>query len=564
MTGERPSPLRLGDLLVALRITDREHVEHAAAIALRSHRRIGEVLVAQGAIGEADLFRALAQQRGMVIGHVDDLCQELDPALVRSVPRAFLEHHSVLPIRRLGPRARVATCEPDAQLDDLAKALDAELEVCLVTPTDYRRLWSAVDAPPRAIAHEERPRPEEDLLARHDLDARAIALFQSLLLDAVGERASDVHLERYRDRVRIRLRVDGELRDLTRARWSADDLVAVVNVVKVGAGLDIAERRLPQGGRMTRRAGEHAFDMRVQTQPTLHGEHVVIRLLPQDAALLTIEDLGFPAPLAQHYRRALDSPAGLVLVVGPTGSGKSTTLYAGLQILARDASRKVLTIEDPIEYAIEGIQQTQARPEIGLSFANAMRAFVREDPDVILVGEIRDAETALEAIRASQTGHVVLTTLHCNDATDAVQRLVDLGMHPSSIASELLVVLAQRLARRICLACRVEATPEPAILAELFPRGAPADFRCFRGVGCDACGGHGTRGRIAVVEHLPAGPEVRRAIARRVPLDQLRSIALRAGLAPMRRAALELVTGGLVPLSELPWILSAERMGEDG
>lgn len=559
---------RLGDVLVEMHITSRDKVEAAVPRAEAVGKRLGEALSSDGTLSETDVFLALAAQRGLPLGKVEQLLAEMDPAVTKIVSRAFLERHRVLPFAKHDGRIRVAISDPDAHLADLAKALGAPLDLVLVTPTDYRRLWATLDLRAQEL---ERPRGplvsaapvEADLLARHDLDARCVALFETLLLDAVGERASDIHLERYGDRVRVRLRIDGELRDLGRMTWTTDELVGVVNVIKVASGLDIAERRLPQGGRIRRHAGSRVYDLRVQTQPALHGEHVVIRLLPQEQRLLTVEDLGFASDVAASYRRMLDSPAGLVLVVGPTGSGKTTTLYAGLQILSRDASRKVLTIEDPIEYAIENVQQSQAKAEIGFNFASAMRAFVREDPDVILVGEIRDAETALEAIRASQTGHVVLSTLHCNDSTDAVQRLLDLGMHPNSIASELLAVFAQRLARRICPGCRRPTEPRGDILDELFPQGPPADFHCFAGSGCDRCAGRGTLGRIAVVEHLRTGTRVRRAISRREPLDDLRRTALSAGLVPMRTTALDLVRRGIIPLTEVPWVLSAERMAEE-
>jgi type IV pilus assembly protein PilB len=287
-----------------------------------------------------------------------------------------------------------------------------------------------------------------------------------------------------------------------------------------------------------------------------------VRLLPQTVQLLTIEELGFDPDTASVVRRLLDSPAGLVLVVGPTGSGKSTTLYAALQVLARDTTRKVLTIEDPIEYALENVQQSQVLPEIGFHFKDAMRAFVREDPDVVLVGEIRDGETALEALRASQTGHVVLSTLHCNDAVDSVQRLRDLGMHPNSMASELLAVVAQRLAKRVCTHCRVEVPPDPVILAELFPGGPPPEFRTYAGKGCPRCRGRGTHGRVAVIEFLRATEAVRRAIAHGLPVDELRAVAREAGLRTMRTSALRLVTEGIMPLSEVPQVLPLERMAD--
>lgn len=566
ITSDLP-PARLGDLLVAETGVHRSQIEHAAREARRTQRRLGEVVLEETTLSETDVYRALAHQRDLPFGDVDGLLARVDLDVVRAVPRAFLMHNHVIPIAREDDALLVATTEPDGSAADLAKALAARaLHLHLVTPTDYRRLWAGVD---RVEVTREMPRADakdarEDLFradGRSELDARFVGLFEALLLDAIGERASDIHLEQYGERVRVRLRVDGELRDVPRYAMTPAELRGVVNVIKVSSELDIAERRLPQGGRMRRRAGGRAFDLRVQTQPSLHGEHTVIRLLPQDTRVLTIEDLGFDAELATSYRRLLDHPAGLVLVVGPTGSGKSTTLYAGLQILARDATRKVLTVEDPIEYSIDGVQQSQVKPEIGFSFAHAMRSFVRQDPDVILVGEIRDGETALEAMRASQTGHLVFSTLHCNDAVDAVQRLLDLGMHPNSVASELLAVLAQRLARRVCEGCRVVAKPDPELLAELWPKGdVPTDFRCYVGEGCARCGGHGTYGRIAVVEYLPTGPEIRRGIAHRMPIDELRALALRSGLRTLRETALALVRAGAIPLRELRDMLSVERM----
>jgi type IV pilus assembly protein PilB len=438
----------------------------------------------------------------------------------------------------------------------------------LVTPADFHRIWSSAKL---GRLPDERSEPrvatestDRDLLVDSAVDARMVAIFEAMLLDAVAERASDIHLEVYDDQVRVRFRIDGELRDVTHYQLTKLELRGLINIVKINAGLDIAERRLPQGGRFRRRAGTSTFDLRVQTQPSLYGEHGIMRLLPQDTHLLTIEELGFPPEIAEQYRRLLASPGGLILVVGPTGSGKSTTLYAGLQVLAKDATRKVITAEDPIEYSMHGIQQTQVKPEIGFAFANAMRAFVREDPDVILVGEIRDKETALEAIRASQTGHLVLSTLHSNDAVDAVQRLFDLDMHANSVASELLSVIAQKLAKRICKVCREPAEPEPEIMAELFPNGdVPEDFQTYRGAGCSVCAGRGTKGRIAVLEYLRADENVRSAVTKRVSVDELRQVALDAGMVTMRDSAIWLVKEGVVPLSELPRVLSAERMAPE-
>jgi type IV pilus assembly protein PilB len=557
---------RLGDILVREFNIARITVEQAASTHAANGRRLGEELVALGLVDESIVYRALAAQFGLAVASVDQVEAAFDPAVSRGVHRAFLEKHRVLPYAREGATLLVVTCEPREDLSLVAKAMRApSVRVALVTASDFARLWRLVElrASERPTIAPDAPQHDQLITRGMDREVRSVALFDALLLEAIARRASDLHVERYGAAVRVRFRIDGDLHDYAGLPLSVEDVEGLVNVVKVQAQLDISERRLPQGGRIRRRAGDKAFDLRVQTQPALWGEHLVLRLLPQEQRLLSIEELGMPGDLAVQFRRLLDAPGGLLLVVGPTGSGKSTTLYAGLQHIAQDETRKVITVEDPIEYAVVGVQQTQVRPELGLQFAAAMRAFVREDPDVILVGEIRDAETALEAIRASQTGHLVLSTLHCNDATDAVQRLLDLGMQPNSIASELVAVVAQRLARRVCEHCRERATLPDALARELFPQGIEAGFECFKGRGCERCQGHGTRGRVAAIEYLRSTAEVRGAIARRSTVDELRAVALRAGLRPMRESALDLVRRGVIPVDELPWLLPPERMARE-
>jgi type IV pilus assembly protein PilB len=560
----------LWDILVEMGVATTELVARAKEAAKASGRGIEEELRALAPVEESDLYRALALQHGLKYGEVDDLMERIDRALFERVPRAFLDHNHLIPLSREGDVIRVATSDPEATAAELSQVFpDCSVDLHLVTPTNFRRIWAALDL--MTVGPDEThgaASPTEEA-GHHQLaagvigatEAHAVALFETILLDAIGERASDVHLERYGDRVRVRLRVDGELRDMSRYHLTPYELLGLVNVIKVRAKLDITEHRLPQGGRLSFRAGEAPFDLRIQTQPSLHGEHVILRLLPRQKALLSIEDLGLPKEVADQYRRLLTHPAGLVLVVGPTGSGKSTTLYGGLQVLASDSKRKVITVEDPIEYSMDGIQQTQVNPDLGFTFADAVRAFLREDPDVILLGEIRDRDTAMEAIRASQTGHLVLSTLHCNDAIDAVQRLYDLGMHPNSIAAEMLAVLAQRLAKRICETCREEVEPDASIMGELHE--PPGAFRCYAGKGCARCGGRGTVGRVAVIEYLRLGAEMRRAISRQLPLDDLRHVALNSGLVTMRDTALAQVVAGQIPLVELPRILTAERLAPE-
>jgi len=558
---------RLGDELVDTGLATTEEIASAVTEAAASHHRLGEVLIEQGTLDERDVYRALASLHQLPFQGSDELLSQIDPTLAQSVPQRFQEFHQVLPVAIIGEELLVATSDPLILVPELGAALGARhVRQVVVTPTDLRRLRMAISLNQAGQAQAATPalRQAADLLAVDPAATEsAQRLLDELLLDAVAERASDIHVETYRGRTRIRIRVDGDLRDLKHYSFTDIQRMGLVNVIKVRAGLDIAEHRLPQGGRFVTRSGKQVFDIRTQTQPCLHGEHVVMRLLPQDTTLVGIDELGFPAEIAKVYRRLLDSPGGLVLVVGPTGSGKSTTLYAGLQVLAADPTRKVITVEDPIEYALDGIQQTQVKPEIGFEFANAMRAFVREDPDVILVGEIRDGETALEALRASQTGHLVLSTLHCNDTVDAVQRLVDLGMHRNSISSELLGVFSQRLARRICEGCRAPADPDTELAAEIFPGGIPATMHFFKGSGCDHCRGTGCYGRIGVIEFLPASVELRQAISRGATVDELRVHALHAGLLPLRDHALALVDEGRIPLTELRAMLPPERLGPE-
>src|SRR5690554_6148269 len=364
----------------------------------------------------------------------DEALNTLNVELFRRFSRTFLDLSRLIPVTEEDSTLTVVTDDPDARTDQLERLTPKHRIVCmLVTPTDFRRIWSALDLTvkgSRFVAEQgargaEKPSEagaSKDLLGddnNRSISPYLVSVYEAILLDAVSEKASDIHIEQYGERVRIRLRVDGDLRDLGQYQITPRELKGVINVIKLRAELNIAERRLPQGGRSRLQLGDMAYDLRVQTQPSLHGEHAVIRLLPQTGRAMTIAELGMSPMIGAHYERLLDNPAGLVLVVGPTGSGKSTTLYAGLQTLADDGRRKVITVEDPIEYSIDNVQQTPVRSDIGFNFADAMRAFVRQDPDIIMVGEIRDKETALEAIRASQTGHVVLSTLHSNDAVDS-------------------------------------------------------------------------------------------------------------------------------------------------
>lgn len=561
---------RLGDELVELGLVERPSVEAAAAHAVSTGQRLGEVLLADMLVDEADLWLALARQRGLSFQRADGWEGRLDRSLLAKFSRPWLRSRLLLPIELKDGRLEVVTCVPTLDLSGEALPVgEVEVAAVVTPPADFARIWSDLGLGEIELATRVRtlPRPPKDSALRQavdvDMDAVNVRTFEAILSDAFGERATDIHFETYGEHIRLRYRIDGDLVTVRKHELDWRVLAGIVSLVKIHCSLDISERRRPQGGAMHRTIAGHVVDLRVQTQPTLFGENLILRLLPQTTRRFSVDDLGFSLHIADRYRRMLDSPSGLILVVGPTGSGKTTTQYAALNLFARDETRKVITIEDPIEYVLPGIQQTQIHPVLNYTFANAMRVIVREDPDVIMLGEIRDAETALETLRASQTGHLVLSTLHCNDTVDAVQRLLDLGMHPNSIAAELLCVIAQRLAPRICSACRVEDEPDRALIRELFPDGAPAEFRAWKGAGCDRCSGRGTHGRVAVYEYLETDSELRRAIAGRMNGEDLRLVALADGMAPMRDVLLAMVHAGTVPLAAARQVLLPERMRPD-
>jgi len=389
--------------------------------------------------------------------------------------------------------------------------------------------------------------PSEDLL---DSGAQApvIRMINALLLQALRERASDLHFEPYEARSVVRFRVDGVLHDVIEPPRALH--AALVSRLKIMASLDIAEKRLPQDGRIALKLGDKQVDVRVSTLPTGPGERVVLRLLDKDSAVLDLAALGMSGPTQATVDRLIREPHGIVLVTGPTGSGKTTTLYAALSRLPR-GTLNMMTVEDPIEYALDGVAQTQANAKIELDFARALRAILRQDPDIIMIGEIRDLETAQIAVQASLTGHLVLATLHTNDAASAVTRLADMGVEPYLLASSLLGVLAQRLVRTLCPACRSAAAPaagEARILEEL---GLSASTRLSTSKGCDACNATGYHGRTGIYELLVVDDAMRRLIHDRAPEHAVRAAAQANGMLPLRRDGARWLADGTTSLAEL-------------
>ena len=561
--------MRLGEILARRGRATAAAIESAWARRASEGRRIGEALVAEGLVTDRDVLDALAEQAGLLfLSEIPD--EMLDPSLVARLPVEWARGRALLPVRRDG-RLLVVMDDPAkvAEAEELALVLGAPVESALAPRPEIlqaieRCYVRRADSPGALIREMSETPPEtaespsagggaEDLLRMAE-GAPVTRLVNAILLEAVQANASDIHLEPFENHLRVRCRIDGLLYDRPAPPKHLE--APLVSRLKVMARLDIAEKRLPQDGMARVRVGTREIDVRVSSVPVAEGERLVLRLLRRDSAVLSLSDLGMGGRVAEAFRRLLALPQGIVLVTGPTGSGKTTTLYAALREL--DTNRlNVMTIEDPIEYQLPSISQIQVNPRIELTFARCLRHVLRQDPDVILVGETRDLETAEIAIRASLTGHLVFSTLHTNDAAGAALRLVDMGVPSYLLADALRGVLAQRLVRRLCPQCRIEAV---LTAEDLAPWGAAArDFagrRHYRARGCDRCR-EGYAGRIGVFELVALTPAVAAAIRSGARPEPLRAAAAATGFATLAEDGLGRVLEGATSLAELGRVLGA-------
>ena len=485
-------------------------------------------------------------------------------SLPQRIPYAFARAHGLLPLRDEGD-AVVVLARPDASLEGIAelrRVLQRPLRTTTVNAerfaAELAQAYNQASMPVAQISEDlsrdsDLARLLQDIPKAEDLlgstsDAPVIRMINALLLQALRERASDIHFEPYESRSVVRFRIDGVLRDVIEPPRALH--AALVSRLKVMASLDIAEKRLPQDGRMALKLGDKSVDVRVSTLPTGPGERVVLRLLDKDAARLDLAALGMSEPTLASVDRLIREPHGIVLVTGPTGSGKTTTLYAAMSRLDR-GTLNVMTVEDPIEFALDGVGQTQVSPRVELSFARALRSILRQDPDIIMIGEIRDLETAQIAVQASLTGHLVLATLHTNDAVSAVTRLDDMGVEPYLIASSLLGVLAQRLVRCLCPECRQPAAPSPGEASMLERLGLDRGLMLYRPIGCPACTQSGYRGRTGIYELVIFDEALRRLVHDRAAEPALRKACASAGTRSLLLDGARWLTAGTTSLAEL-------------
>jgi type IV pilus assembly protein PilB len=557
MVMTKRKPKQLGQILLEQGLITNEQLETALVEHRSTARSLGRTLIDLGYIRERDLVMALAEQVGL--DFVDLSEHQIDPIAATLLPEQLARRYRALPIGERDGKLLVAMSDPANvfALDDIRSITNRDVQPIVATASDVERAiakFGGMGDQVEALASEASSKLEaddgfDDVEAAVE-DAPIVKLVQAIMTQAVADRASDVHIEPHERDVRVRFRVDGVLHEVMHSPKNIQN--GLISRLKIMADLNIAERRVPQDGRMSIKVGMKVLDIRLATLPTVFGEKVVLRILDKSHGLLQLSDLGFQEEAFKRYQQAFRKPYGTILATGPTGSGKSTTLYATLNIL-NDIDRNIITVEDPVEYRLAGVNQMQVNPKAGLTFASALRSILRADPDVVLIGEIRDRETAMIAVEAALTGHLVLSTLHTNDAPAAITRLTEMEVETFLVASALDCVVAQRLARVLCERCKEAFAPEPK---ELLESGLP-EWRVqevkelFRPVGCSACANTGYRGRMGLYEVMSVSEEIERLTVERASSDQIRAVAIEQGMLTLRGDGLEKAIRGSTSLQEI-------------
>jgi len=557
--------LKLGELLIKEGLITEGELEKAINFQRQQGGRIGEIMIKLGIVKEEQIIRVLGKQLGIPYFTLGTgvLRPASEQNLENFVPHEFAMKNSVLPLSHTLKSLTVAMADPLdlILLDNLRKLTGCEINPVIATKSDIFKaiedfygkstmLKEAVRASydTNADYSIETQEVMEEELSLDKLVARAeeapvVKLVDLIIRQAINERASDIHIEPFKERISLRYRIDGKLYEIPPPAKHLH--LAIISRVKILAKLDIAEKRLPQDGAIMVKIDERPIDLRVSTIPTIYGEKTVLRILDKSQVVLDLNQLGFESKQLELLRRIINSPYGLVLLTGPTGSGKTTTLYAILSEI-KSPTKNILTIEDPVEYKLDGINQVQIKPEIGLNFATALRSFLRQDPDVMLVGEVRDLETAEICLRSALTGHLVFSTLHTNDAPSAVNRLIDIGIEPYLITPTLLCVVGQRLIRKLCQDCKeaYEPTAEQIVGIKI-----NADL-LYKPKGCSKCNHIGYKGRTCVSEIMAVNYQLREMISQRANFQKLREVGRATGMQTLGESALKKVEEGITSLEE--------------
>jgi len=549
----------LGELLIKSGVLTKEQLERGLEEHKKTGERLGNVLIGLGFLSEKDLLKTLESQLGIPYVSLSNL--KIEPSIISKIPANFVYTHNLIPIKEENGVLTVAVSDPlDIHtLDDIRLLLGYEVKAAISSKRDIdgaiKKYYGVGAATMEKIAAESK---EELVTVREKFDigdmssdASIIKFVNQVILEAFHSRATDIHIEPFENELRIRYRIDGILHETPTPTTINRFHSAIVSRIKIMADLNIAEKRLPQDGRIKVKVTDEDIDLRVSVIPTIFGESVNIRLLSKSTLLLGLEQIGLSNEDLKILNSLIKKPHGIILVTGPTGCGKTTTLYASLSKI-NSVERKIITIEDPIEYQLKGISQIQVKPQIALTFASGLRAILRQDPDVIMVGEIRDAETAEIAIRSALTGHLVFSTLHTNDAAGGITRLTDMGIEPFLIASSIEGLVAQRLVRILCAKCKEPYRPEADYLKEMgFPVPEGKDFVLYREKGCDECRHTGYQGRNAIFEILLITEPIKNLILKKASAGEIKHQAQKLGMKTLRDAGWDNAKEGLTTIEEV-------------
>lgn len=571
--------LRLGDALIQEGLINQEQLQQALALQKKSGKRLGNILVEMHLVTEQDIVQILSKQ--LKIPFIDLSNYLIDPVIAKLVPEHIAKRHMLIPINKVGNKLTVAMVDPlnIIAIDDIQLMSGLMVKPVVATPTDINK---ALGDAYGAVAQQDKLMDELDDIGKEgqegadDLDslgelgendAPIIRLCNLVISQAVQNGVSDIHIEPFEKELRIRYRQDGVL--YTAMSPPKKATAAIVSRIKIMSSLNIAEKRLPQDGRIKIKVGNRTIDLRVSILPVIWGEKIVMRILDQSSLRVNLEDLGFEPETLKRFKAGIASPYGIILVTGPTGSGKTTTLYSALTSL-NTIDRNIMTAEDPVEYMLMGVNQVQCKAEIGLTFAAALRSFLRQDPNIIMVGEIRDLETAEIAIKASMTGHLVISTLHTNDAPGTIGRLINMGIEPFMVTTSVLIIQAQRLVRKVCKDCKYEIKPRveqlvqfsitPELLRRLeLPHLNEKNIFFYKGKGCETCNNSGNKGRLGAYEVLVMSERLREIILNGGSTDDIRRQALEEGMLTLRESALRKALMGTTSIEEVMRVTMGEH-----
>lgn len=566
---------RLGDTLVEAGLISAEQLREALTKQKTMGVRLGKVLVSDGMATEESIANTLAQQMNIPFLNLNELT--VPPEILTTIPEGIVRSHNLIPVRLEGNRLQISMADPlDVFIiDEINFQTGYEVEVAISPESQIEAairhfygtsesLQAAVDTLTATHGVDTTIKLDENFFHTFDLGGEdqsvpIINLVNTIIQQAISDRASDIHIEPDEDVIRVRYRIDGLLGELMKAPKSIQS--ELLSRLKIMAQMDISEKRLPQDGRIKVKAKDTSIDLRVSSLPTVYGEKIVIRILDKSRMQLTLDQVGFDEELLNLFKRITQAPNGIFLMTGPTGSGKTSTLYAAINYI-RNGQINITTVEDPVEYMIPTINQIQVRPDIGLTFARTLRSILRQDPNVILIGEIRDFETAQIAIESALTGHLVFSTLHTNDAASAVTRLLEMGVEPYLVASAIVGVAGQRLVRKICPSCRTEYTPADDVVEIFRQQGLPTDRFC-RGQGCLTCRKSGFAGRTAIHEIMTITDEIHGMILQSSSAHLIRHAALRGGMRTMREDGLRKVVRGVTTIEEIFRLTRGEDIRSD-